>query len=253
MWLHAFTTTSSLTIRYLRLSSRSAAIASTALRAVRITLAQLLRFYLKTLELHVCCYVVMHVLHSVVRPVILCVRYRIGIVMLGFVGRVQVHAVSKRHTQIERSHRTRQSGSSSLRNERNTMIRQAISCDICGAQRRETNHWFIAYEQSGELRVSGWNFQRLHCPGTKHLCGENCLHKLLDEFLAGSAQARTLDAAAVAAPQSVVASVDTSVPAARLVSRHLQAPLTSTFSRWSQHANRAMKARRRKCGGRRTS
>jgi hypothetical protein len=110
------------------------------------------------------------------------------------------------------------------------MIRQAISCEICGAQRRETNHWFIAYEQSGELRVSDWNSQRLLSPGTKHLCGENCLHKLLDEFLASSAQARTLDAPAFAASQSVAASVDTSVPDERFEFRQLHATLTSTFS-----------------------
>ena len=36
------------------------------------------------------------------------------------------------------------------------MIRQAISCDICGAEKRQTNHWFVAYAHGGELRVTGW-------------------------------------------------------------------------------------------------
>lgn len=127
------------------------------------------------------------------------------------------------------------------------MIRQAISCDICGAQRRETNHWFIAYEQSGELRVSDWTSQRLYYPGTKHLCGEGCLHRLLGEFLASSAQARTLHTEPFAA-QSAVASVDISVAAEPRVSRSLPTQLTSTFSRSSQHAHREIKARRHKCG-----
>lgn len=64
------------------------------------------------------------------------------------------------------------------------MIRQAISCDICGAEKRQTNHWFVASEQGGELRVSGWSSRKRQRAGTKHLCGQTCLHKLVDEFMA---------------------------------------------------------------------
>jgi len=66
------------------------------------------------------------------------------------------------------------------------VIRQAISCDICGAEKRQTNHWFVAYEQAGELRVSGWTSRRRLHTGTKHLCGQTCLHKLVDDFIAKS-------------------------------------------------------------------
>ena len=64
------------------------------------------------------------------------------------------------------------------------MIRQASSCDICGAEKRQTNHWFVAYEHSGELRVSEWASRHRLRPGSKHLCGQTCLHKLVDEFVA---------------------------------------------------------------------
>jgi hypothetical protein len=64
------------------------------------------------------------------------------------------------------------------------VIRQAISCDLCGNEKKQTNHWFVAYEQGGELRVSGWNSRNRLRPGTKHLCGQTCLHKLVDEFMA---------------------------------------------------------------------
>jgi hypothetical protein len=64
------------------------------------------------------------------------------------------------------------------------VIRQAISCDICGAEKKQTNHWFVAYEQGGELRVSGWNSRNRTRPGSKHLCGQTCLHKLVDDFMA---------------------------------------------------------------------
>jgi hypothetical protein len=64
------------------------------------------------------------------------------------------------------------------------VIRQAISCDICGAEKKQTNHWFVVSEQAGELRVSGWNTRNRMRPGSKHLCGQTCLHKLVDEFMA---------------------------------------------------------------------
>ena len=64
------------------------------------------------------------------------------------------------------------------------MIRQAISCDICASEKRQTNHWFVAYEQAGELRISGWSSRHKLRPGSKHLCGQTCLHKLVDEFMA---------------------------------------------------------------------
>jgi hypothetical protein len=67
---------------------------------------------------------------------------------------------------------------------RDAVIRQAISCDICATEKKQTNHWFVAYEQGGELRVSGWSSRNRLRPGSKHLCGQTCLHKLVDEFVA---------------------------------------------------------------------
>jgi hypothetical protein len=76
------------------------------------------------------------------------------------------------------------------------VIRQAISCDICGSEKKQTNHWFVAYDQSGELRVSGWNSRNRLRPGSKHLCGQTCLHKLVDEFMARALAVRPLPTAA---------------------------------------------------------
>jgi hypothetical protein len=64
------------------------------------------------------------------------------------------------------------------------VIRQAISCDICGAEKKQTNHWFVAWELAGELRVSGWNSRNRQRTGAKHLCGQVCMHKLADDFMA---------------------------------------------------------------------
>ena len=75
------------------------------------------------------------------------------------------------------------------------MIRQAISCDICGAEKKQTNHWYVACEQSGEMRLGGWNSRMRQRPGTKHLCGQTCLHKLIDEFMARTNATRGASAA----------------------------------------------------------
>ncbi len=70
------------------------------------------------------------------------------------------------------------------------MIRQAISCDVCGAEKKQAKHWFVAYEHPGELRVAGWNANGRMRAAAKHLCGQTCLHKLVDEFIAGTMSAR---------------------------------------------------------------
>ena len=64
------------------------------------------------------------------------------------------------------------------------MITQSISCDMCGAQKREANHWFIAYKQAQEIRISGWASPRRLSAGTVHLCGERCVHRFLSDFIA---------------------------------------------------------------------
>ncbi len=71
------------------------------------------------------------------------------------------------------------------------MIRQAISCDVCGSEKRQTNHWFVAFEQGGELRIGGWNSRNRAKPGSKHLCGQTCVHKLVDEFMAKAVRAKS--------------------------------------------------------------
>jgi hypothetical protein len=97
------------------------------------------------------------------------------------------------------------------------VIRQAISCDVCGAEKKQTNHWFVACEQAGELRVSGWNSRNRLRAGSKHLCGQTCLHKLVDEFMARTIAAR-VPAPAAEPPETesvrVIADTSLTSPAA---------------------------------------
>jgi hypothetical protein len=89
-----------------------------------------------------------------------------------------------RRAATGRASGTIQSRGKTVRTGGNTLIRQAISCDICGSEKKLTNHWFVAHEQGGELRLTGWSSRNRLRPGSKHLCGQICLHKLVDEYMA---------------------------------------------------------------------
>lgn len=85
------------------------------------------------------------------------------------------------------------------------MIRQAISCDICGAEMQHANHWFVACENGAELRVTAWNPRGRPRADAKHLCGQTCLHKLMDEFVARTQPARLHPAGGSPAEAQIIA------------------------------------------------
>jgi len=101
------------------------------------------------------------------------------------------------------------------------VIRHAISCDICGAEKKETNHWFVVYEHQGELRVSGWSPQSKIRPGSKHLCGQTCMNKLVVEFMD-----RVLGRAPM--PASVNVEMGLEKRAVNMESRYMDTSLTSS-------------------------
>jgi len=61
----------------------------------------------------------------------------------------------------------------------------------CGIERREVNHWFVYTRSGAGLEFHRWNWvgreelENLFPDETEfgHLCGQQCAHKLLDEFL----------------------------------------------------------------------
>jgi len=64
------------------------------------------------------------------------------------------------------------------------MIREHVTCDICGIEKKEANHWFTACEDKGTLKLSAGVLNRKRS-SVKHLCGQGCVHRFLDDFLAG--------------------------------------------------------------------
>lgn len=132
------------------------------------------------------------------------------------------------------------------------MIKQSISCDMCGVQKREANHWFLANQESGELHVSQWTSKNLLCPGTKHLCGENCLHKFLSEFLAHSLPAPVPRHVAFVSAQQAADSAETSVDVEPLATLPMQSPFTSPSTKSGTRVNRALVDDCHSCKRRRT-
>ena len=70
------------------------------------------------------------------------------------------------------------------------MIDSILRCDgpNCTSVRGVTNHWLMAkrYKNLSEKDawvVFEWDTDALDEPGLKHLCGVQCAHKLLDQYL----------------------------------------------------------------------
>lgn len=70
------------------------------------------------------------------------------------------------------------------------MQKPTYFCDICGAERKQTNHWFIAEEKAnGMMSLYPWALPKSEGyhdqPGLKHLCGHQCVHLLIDAWMTG--------------------------------------------------------------------
>ncbi len=80
---------------------------------------------------------------------------------------------------------------------------ETFSCDICGARKGETNHWYKGFIFSSvgvSFVVQSWNdpmpLQGPYLVGTieKHLCSENCTSKALSQWMSEQKQRLDLDA-----------------------------------------------------------
>ncbi len=65
------------------------------------------------------------------------------------------------------------------------MLKATYICDICGAKRKEANHWFSARLGYARGTPSSVTFQRWEDSDEhdSHLCGQECVHKMLDKWM----------------------------------------------------------------------
>lgn len=58
--------------------------------------------------------------------------------------------------------------------------KKTYTCDVCGAERHEANHWFGIGQAGDILHISPFITGRSAC---WHVCGEACVMKKVSEFL----------------------------------------------------------------------
>ena len=67
----------------------------------------------------------------------------------------------------------------------NPHVRTVITCAMpnCGRTRGDVNHWLQAYIGTAHIEIHAWRDDELSTPGTLPLCGDECAHRLLSQFL----------------------------------------------------------------------
>ena len=63
---------------------------------------------------------------------------------------------------------------------------ESYQCDVCGKQKGEVNHWWLAtLDHPEELTLGTWPKLPGEYPveGAFHLCGSECVIKKVNEFL----------------------------------------------------------------------
>jgi hypothetical protein len=69
-------------------------------------------------------------------------------------------------------------------------LKKVCACSKCGAERREANHWFVFTRTGQGLEFHKWEWagreeleELMDASQFGHLCGQQCAHALLDQFL----------------------------------------------------------------------
>lgn len=74
------------------------------------------------------------------------------------------------------------------------MILSTYRCDVCGALKKENNHWWLAWREQSTNTFCVQPFESvLRLNGVVenefHLCGQSCVNSKLSEFMGGKAEA----------------------------------------------------------------
>lgn len=73
------------------------------------------------------------------------------------------------------------------------------SCDVCGIEKKDSNHWWKAIECDGGLKFFRWNYKISDATPVIHLCGPGCASVKLSKFMGAVPAASTDPIAAMAA------------------------------------------------------
>jgi hypothetical protein len=66
-------------------------------------------------------------------------------------------------------------------------MRQILyTCDVCGVQKKEANHWFIIFTCYPGTRLYKWSAADPTDKQAVHLCGENCVNRKIMQLIGGT-------------------------------------------------------------------
>ena len=61
------------------------------------------------------------------------------------------------------------------------MKTEQTTCDCCGVIKGEVNHWYLYRTSMNSFTLRPWD-ENFMTDEVGHVCGQQCGHKLLDEF-----------------------------------------------------------------------
>lgn len=66
------------------------------------------------------------------------------------------------------------------------MRTERFTCDQCGIEKGETNHWFILFAGANGFEMRPWpdRMEGAYKTSWRHICGQNCASILLARWMA---------------------------------------------------------------------
>lgn len=61
-------------------------------------------------------------------------------------------------------------------------IVQKITCDVCGAERKEANHWWMGEEGNSFSSPKFHDWDETLLATSMHICGEECAHAAISAW-----------------------------------------------------------------------
>ena len=68
------------------------------------------------------------------------------------------------------------------------MRKIAFYCDICDAEKRSVNRWWLVFINDKGLQMCEWDDAKAKRKGAKHLCGVEHLYKMVGQYVDGGAK-----------------------------------------------------------------
>ena len=68
------------------------------------------------------------------------------------------------------------------------MRKETFTCDRCGAQKGDVNHWWMANALLSSVVFWPWRDEDASSPNFRHLCGQQCVIAELNQFMQGQSK-----------------------------------------------------------------